>query len=325
MQKRFQLTRRTWLLAGAALAANARAQPAAWPDRAVRIVVPYAPGGLGDLFVRRVATQLSAQWGQPVIVENKPGANTIIGAETVARTRPDGYTLLFCSMSTMALNVGTYKKLPDDPVADVAPITLGFYSPLYLLVNSTVPARNVEELVALAKTRKLAYASTGNGGAMHVATERFRLLKGIELDHVPYKGSAPGLQDLLAGQVQVMLDVGAGWLQHARAGRVRVLAVTGPKRTAAAPDVPTFTEAGMTGFDFTVWFGFVAPAGTPAAVTQKVSQDIANVLKAPAFQEAALAGGYELASNTPAQFSSLIREDIEKWTGMVKAAGVVPE
>ena len=171
----------------------------------------------------------------------------------------------------------------------------------------------------------MAYASTGNGGAMHVASERFRLQKGIELDHVPYKGSNPGLQDLLAGQVQIMLDVGAGWLPHARAGRVRVLAVTGPKRTAAAPEVPTFAEAGMSGFDFTVWFGFVAPAGTPALVTQKVAQDIAQVLKASSFQDAAQAGGYELATNTPAQFSNLIRDDIEKWTGMVKAAGVMPE
>lgn len=316
------------LIAAAALGAGgALAQGAAYPSKPIRIIVPYAPGGLADAFVRQVGQQLSSRLGQPVVVDNKPGANTLIGAEAAARSPNDGYTILFCSMSTLALNVGTYKKLPYDPIKDFSPISLGFYSPLYLAVNPTLPVKTVDELVNLAKTRPtpLAYASTGNGGAMHVITEQFRTVKGINLIHVPYKGSSPGLNDLVAGQVQIMFDVGANSVEQAKAGRLRILAVTGPRRTQAAPQVPTMTEAGVPGFDLTVWFGFVAPAGTPPAIVERLSREIADIQKLPAFQEAARSSGYELASNTPAQFSALIRNDIDKWVNMVKAAGVTPE
>src|SRR5690606_16501161 len=220
-----------------------------YPNKPIHIVVPYAPGGLGDTFVRALGQELSTRLGQPIVVENKPGANTIIGAEAVARSPADGYTILFCSVFTLALNAATYKSLPYDPIKDFAPISLGFYSPLYLVVNADIPARSVDELVALAKTqpKPLAYASTGRGGAMHVVTEQFKKIKGIDLLHVPYKGSNPALQDVVAGQVQLMFDVGANSLAQAKAGRVHMLAVTGPQRTQAAPDVPTMTEAGVPG------------------------------------------------------------------------------
>lgn len=327
MNRPFHMSRRNLLAGSALLPLAARAQAPEYPSPPIRIVVPYAPGGLADAFVRQVGAQLTARLGQPVIVDNKPGANTLIGAESVAHSPADGYTLLFCSMSTLALNVGTYKKLPYDPVKDFAPISLGFYSPLYLAINAQVPAHSVDELVRVAKSRStpLAYASTGNGGAMHVATEQFRVQKGIPLIHVPYKGSGPGLGALVAGQVQIMFDVGSNSLEQAKAGRVRILAVTGTQRTKAAPDVPTFAEAGVPGFDFTVWFGFVAPNGTPAPIVERLSREMADILKMPAFREAAQAGGYELASNTPQQFSELIRKDIDKWTAMVKVAGVTPE
>ncbi|MPS27458.1 tripartite tricarboxylate transporter substrate binding protein [Pigmentiphaga sp.] len=304
----------------------ARAQ-SAYPAKPIRIIVPYAAGGLADVFVRNVGQGLAARLGQPVIVENKPGANTLIGAEAAAHAPADGYTLLFCSMSTLALNVGTYKKLPYDPIKDFAPISLGFYSPLYLAINASVPAHSVKDLVRLARQRPapFAYASTGNGGAMHVVTEQFARANGIQLIHVPYKGSGPGLNDLMAGQVQLMFDVGANSLEQAKAGRLRVLAVTGPNRTSGAPDVPTMAEAGMPDFDMTVWFGFVSPAGTPPAIVERLAREIGDLLKEPSFQQAARTGGYELSPNTPAQFRHLIEADIEKWVAMVKAAGVVPE
>jgi tripartite-type tricarboxylate transporter receptor subunit TctC len=299
------------------------AQAQAYPVKPVRIVSPYSPGGLGDLLPRAIAAGLTELLGQPVIVENRPGASMIIGTQAVAKAPADGYTLVLGSVTSLAINVSANRSLPYDPVKDFAPVSLCYVTPLYLVVHPSLPARSVKELVALARAQKgrLTYASGGNGSSNHLAGELFKTLAGVDMLHVPYKGAGPAMTDVMAGHVSLMF--GAAGLNEAKAGKVRVLAVTGAKRTAAAPELPTMQEAGVPGYEATIWFGLLAPAGTPAAIVARLSQDVNKVLSQPEMRER-FAGG-DITPSTPEALAALIQREIPKWRKVFEAAGIAPQ
>jgi tripartite-type tricarboxylate transporter receptor subunit TctC len=300
----------------------------AWPARSVRIVVPYPPGGIGDTVTRALAQGLSEQLGQPFVIDNKPGASQMIGAELVAKAPADGYTLFLGSVTSLAINVNSQKKLNYDPVKDFAPVSMAFYSPLYLVVNPQVPVTSVRELIALAKAQpgKLTFASIGQGGSIHLAGELFRSMAGLDMTHVPYKGSAPALTDVIGGQVSLMFDAGVSALPQVRAGKLRGLAVTAAKRSSSAPELPTVAEAGnLHGYEATIWFGLVAPAGTPREIVQRLSAEFAKVSRQNALRERFAPQGVEIASSTPEEFADTIKTEIPKWGRVLREANVAPE
>ena len=300
----------------------------AWPGKPVRIVVPYPPGGIGDTVTRALAQGLSEQLGQPVLIDNKPGASQMIGAESVAKAAPDGYTLFLGSVTSLAINVSSQKKMSYDPQKDFAPVSMAFYSPLYLVVNPAVPVHSVRELIALAKAQpgKLTFASIGQGGSIHLAGELFRSMAGIDMVHVAYKGSAPALLDVIGGQVSLMFDAGVSALPQVRAGKLRGLAVTSSKRSSSAPELPTVAEAGnLAGYEATIWFGLVAPAGTPREITTRLATELAKVVRQPALRERFAPQGVELAATTPEEFADFIKAEIPKWGKVLKDANVAPE
>ena len=299
-----------------------------YPNRAVKIVVPYPPGGIGDTVTRALAQGMAEQMGQPFVIDNKPGASQMIGAELVAKAPADGYTLFLGSVTSLAINVSSQKKMNYDPARDFAPVAMAFFSPLYLVVNPAVPAANVRELIALAKAQpgKLSFASIGQGGSIHLAGELFRSMAGLDMTHVPYKGSAPALIDVIGGQVSLMFDAGVSALPQVRAGKLRGLAVTSAKRSASAPELPTVAEAGnLPGYEATIWFGLVAPAATPRDVVARLSQEFARVARQPALRERFAPQGVELASTTPEEFADIIRAEIPKWSKVLRDANVAPE
>jgi len=300
----------------------------AWPNRAVRIIVPYPPGGIGDTVTRAIAQGLSEQFGQPFVIDNKPGASQKIGAEMVANSPADGYTLFLGSVTSLAINVHSQKKMSYDPIRDFAPISMAFFSPLYLVVNPTVPVTSVYELISLAKAQpgKLSFASIGQGGSIHLAGELFRSMAGLDMIHIPYKGSAPALTDVIGGQVSLMFDAGVSALPQVRAGKLRALAVTSSKRSSSAPDLPTIAEAGnLPGYEATIWFGFVAPAGTPLEIVNKLSLEIGKVTRHTGLRERFAPQGVELASSHPAEFAEFIKTEIPKWGKVLRDANVAPE
>ncbi len=303
-------------------------QAQAWPNRAVRIIVPYPPGGIGDTVTRAIAQGLSEQFGQPFVIDNKPGASQKIGAEMVAKSPADGYTLFLGSVTSLAINVNSQKKMSYDPVRDFSPVSMAFFSPLYLVVNPSVPANSVNELISLSKAQpgKLSFASIGQGGSIHLAGELFRSMAGLEMMHVPYKGSAPALTDVIGGQVNLMFDAGVSALPQVRAGKLRALAVTSSKRSSLAPDLPTVAEAGnLPGYEATIWFGFVAPVGTPQEIVNRLSQEISKVMRQPGLRERFAPQGVELASSNPAEFAEFIKTEIPKWGKVLRDANVAPE
>ena len=303
-------------------------QAQAWPNRAVRIIVPYPPGGIGDTVTRAIAQGLSEQFGQPFVIDNKPGASQKIGAEMVAKSPADGYTLFLGSVTSLAINVNSQKKMSYDPVRDFSPVSMAFFSPLYLVVNPSVPANSVNELISLSKAQpgKLSFASIGQGGSIHLAGELFRSMAGLEMMHVPYKGSAPALTDVIGGQVNLMFDAGVSALPQVRAGKLRALAVTSSKRSSSAPDLPTVAEAGnLPGYEATIWFGFVAPVGTPLEIVNRLSQEISKVMRQPGLRERFAPQGVELASSNPAEFAEFIKTEIPKWGKVLRDANVAPE
>jgi tripartite-type tricarboxylate transporter receptor subunit TctC len=302
------------------------AQPQDFPSKSIRFVVPYPPGGVADTFSRALSQQLSERLGQPLVAENKPGASAIIGAEAVAKAPPDGYTLFLGSVSSLAINVGAFKKLPYDPVKDFAPVSLVFYTPLFLIVNNDLQAKSVQELVAYAKANPgiVNFGSVGFGSSIHLAAELFKTMAGIAMVHVPYKGSSQVLPDLISGRVQMLFD-GGTFLPHVRAGKVRLLAVTSSRRLSYLPDVPTMAEAGVPGYELVIWFGVVAPAGTPKPVVDRLSREIADVVKQPAFRQRFLESGTEPLASTPEAFAELITSDTRKWTRLLRDSGVQPE
>ena len=312
----------------AAFCAPPGASAQAYPNRAVKIVVPYPPGGIGDTITRLIAQGLAEAVGQSFIIDNKPGASQIIGAEIVARSPPDGYTLFLGSVSSLAINVSSQKNLSYDPVRDFAPVSMCFFTPLYLVVNPAVPANSVKELIALARAQpgKLTFASIGRGGSIHLAGEMFKSMAGVDIVHVPYKGSAPALTDIISGQVSLMFDAGVSALPQVRAGKLRALALTSERRSESTPELPTVAEAGeLPGYEATAWFGIVAPAGTPRDIVLRLSQEIGKVLRQPALRERFAPAGVELAPGTPEDFAGYIRSEIPKWGKVLRDARVTPE
>jgi tripartite-type tricarboxylate transporter receptor subunit TctC len=315
-------------LAGAALAlvlafpAHSQA-PAAYPNRPVKLVIPFPPGGPLDIVGRAIAQKLTDVWGQSVVVDNRPGAGGNIGADIVAKSAPDGYTILMGALSTHAVNPSLYAKMPYDAVADFAPITLVAVTPNVLVVNATLPVNSAKDFIAYAKANsgKLAFGSGSNGSAGHLAGELFKVETGADIIHVPYKGGAPATQALLAGDTQFMFDNLANAMPQVKAGKLKALAVTTAQRSKLAPDLPTMAEAGLQGFDISTWFGLFAPAGTPKDIIAKWNAEVAKILNSPEMREKLVAQGAEPAPTTPEQFAAFVRSEIPKYAKIVKASG----
>ena len=314
-------------LAGAAVlalslaAASAHAQ--VYPDKPVRMIVPFAAGGILDIVARAVGERLNGPLGQPVVVDNRSGAGGAIGAEITARAAPDGYTLLTGHIGTHAINPSLYPKLAYDPVRDFAPITLVAMFPLGLFVHPSVPAQSVSELVALARAKpgQLNFASAGSGGPTHMAGEMLKAMARIDIVHVPYKGNAAALNDLLGGRVQMFFSNLLTAMPHVRSGRLRALAVSTAKRSPQVPELPTMAEAGVPGYEMTNWIGMLAPAATPRAIVLRLNRDIAAILGAPDMKERFRAQGLDLVSSTPEEFAAFIRSELAKWRKVVKESG----
>jgi tripartite-type tricarboxylate transporter receptor subunit TctC len=303
-----------------ALASPLHAQE--FPNRPVRIVAPFAAGGSADVIPRIVGERLSAMWGQPVIVENRPGAGGNIAAEYVYRAEPDGYTLLSSPPSTLIINQYLYANLAYDQ-SQWVPVSVMVAVPNVLLVNPKVAAKNAQELIAYAKANpdKLNYASQGSGTTSHLTGEMFKTVAGVRIVHVPYKGSAPALTDLLAGQVDMMFDNLGVSLQHVRSGRLRALAVGSERRVASLPDVPAMSEV-LPGFESVTWFGVVAPPKTPMPIAEKISAAIAEALRSPETRKRIADLSAEPIGNTPAQMAAFMRKDAERWREVIRSAGV---
>jgi len=298
-------------------------QAQGYPSKPIRLVVPFPPGGPLDLAGRAIGDHLARAWGQPVLVENKPGAGGNIGADLVAKSAPDGYTLVMGALSTHAVNPHLYAKMPYDALKDFAPVTLVAITPNVLVVNASVQASSVKDLIALAKASpgKLSFASGSNGSAGHLAGELFKTLAGIDIVHVPYKGGAPAMQDLLGGQVQFMFDNLANAMAQIKAGKLKPLAVTTAKRSPLAPELPTMAEAGVPGFDISTWYGIMAPAGTPPDVVRKLNAEIVKFLASDDMREKLKAQGAEPAPMSPEQFDAFIRSEWRKYAKIVKDSG----
>ena len=317
---------RALALAAAALALAAAPLAAAqtpYPGKPVRLVVPFPAGGTTDILARAAAQKLSEAWGQQVIVDNRPGAGGNIGAELVAKAAPDGYTLLMGTVGTHAINASLYSKLPYDPVKDFAPVILVAGVPNVLVVNPSLPVNSVPELIAYAKANPgaLNFASSGSGTSIHLSGELFKTLTGVQMTHVPYKGSAPALTDLMGGQVQLMFDNLPSSLGFIKAGKLRALAVTSSARAAALPDVPALAEAGVPGFEASSWFGILAPAGTPRDIILRINGEVAKWLASPEAREKLAGQGAIAAGGTPEDFARHINAEMAKWAKVVKESG----
>jgi len=313
-------------LAVLGLAAAGGALAETWPSKPVTLVVPFPPGGTTDVLARALGDKLGASIGQPVIVENKPGAGATLGADYVAKGKADGHTLLIGAVHhTIASSV--YKKLPYDFQKDFAPVTTVALVPNVLVVNAATPAKNVAELVALAKSQpgKLTYGSNGNGTAQHLIGTQFENNTGTELIHVPYKGSGPLTTDLIGGQITMSFDTVTPVLQHIKSGKLRALAVTTGKRASVLPDVPTLAEAGLKGFDIGTWFGVLAPAATPKDVVAKLNAEMVKVIRSDDFRARMAEIGAEPIGNTQEQMAKQIKDETEKFAKLVKQANVVIE
>lgn len=297
--------------------------PATYPTKTVRIIVPFPAGGTADSIPRIVAEKLNAKWGQPVIVENRAGAGGNIGAELVARADPDGYTLLASPPGPLSINQSLYKSLSYDPTK-FAPISLVATMPNVLAVRPTMEAKSVQELIAQAKKNpgKLTYASQGNGTTSHLTANMFQSMTGTELVHVPYKGTAPALTDLMGGQVDLMFDNITSSLSPYKAGRIKILAVAAPARIPELPNVPTLTEAGVRGFQAGSWVGIVAPANTPPAITTAISQAVAEAVKTADVQKKFSEVAAQPVGNTPAEMKAFMTQEAEKWRQVIRTANV---
>lgn len=295
----------------------------AWPARPINLIVPFPAGGTTDVLARAVGQELSKSLGQPVVVESRPGAGATLGADYVAKAKPDGYTLLMGAVHhTIATSV--YKKLPYDFQKDFAPVSTVALVPNVLVVNPNVPAKTVKELLALAKAEpgKLTYGSNGNGTGQHLIGAQFEGMGGVQMLHVPYKGSGPLTTDLLGGQITMSFDTITPVLPHIKAGKLRVLAVTTGKRSPALPDVPTLDEAGLKGFDLGTWFGILAPAGTPKDIVTRLNTELVKIIHSPDFRKKMEDIGAEPIGNTPEQMARQIREDTDRFARLVKDAKV---
>ena len=296
-----------------------------YPSKPLRLIVPFPPGGVTDIVARAVAAKLAIELGQSVVVENRAGASGVIGAEAGARSPADGYTLVMGNISTLAINPVTFAKLPYDPIASFDPISMVAIQPLIVAVHPSLPVKSLIELVQYAKSQpgKLNYGTAGS--SIHLAVEFFSTAAGIKMNHIPYKGSAPALTDLIGGQVQVLFDPFSSIYPFVTSGKVRALAVTTDKRSATAPTLPTVAESGYANFDVSSWQGIVVPAGTPKAVIQRLNRDLVKVLSTPEMKERFGQYSAVTAASTPEQFSSYIKEEITRWQKVAIDAGVKPE
>lgn len=317
------MTRNTTKWLAAALASSAFAAHAQYPNKPIKMVVPFTAGGTTDILARAVAAELQKALGQSVIVENKAGAGGNIGADFVAKSPPDGYTLLMGTVGTHAINVTLYPKMPYDAVKDFVPVSLVAGVPNVLVAAPSFAANSVKELIDAAKKSPdaVTFASSGSGTSIHLSGELFKQLAGVQMTHVPYKGSSAALPDVMSGQVNVMFDNAPSVMQHIKGGKLKAIAVTSGKRSPALPNVPTIAEAGVAGFEATSWFGVLAPAGTPKDVIDKLSQSIAKSLQTPEMKERLAGQGAEAVGNTSEQFAAHIKTEIDKWAKVVKASG----
>jgi len=327
MQRRLMRVATGMLAALCLLAAPLCGAQSSYPSKPVRLVVPFPAGGTTDILARAAAQKLSEAWGQQVIVDNRPGAGGNIGAELVAKAPPDGYTLLMGTVGTHAINSSLYSKMPYDHIKDFAPAVLVAGVPNVLVVNPSMPFNSVQDLIAYAKANpgKLNFASSGSGTSIHLSGELFKSLTGVQITHVPYKGSAQALTDLLGGQVQLMFDNLPSSLAFIKAGKLRALAVTSTTRAAALPDVPTMVEAGVPGFEATAWFGILAPAGTPREAITRINTEIAKWLASPDAREKLSAQGAIAAGGSPEDFAKHIASETAKWARVVKESAAKVE
>ena len=325
---RFPSRRRLLAAAGVALSlvlptfAQAQAQAQTYPTKPIKLVVPYPPGGPTDIVARLVAQKLSEQMGQPVIIDNRPGAGGNPGAEMVARSTPDGYTLVVATPAH-AINPSLFKNLGYSLSKDFAPVSQLTSGPLVIVANSALPANNVAELIALAKSKpgELNFASSGNGQSTHLSAELFASMAGVKMNHIPYKGSAPALTDTMGGQTQLMFDTMLSAMPHVKAGKLKALAVTSSTRSPVAPDVPTVAESGLPGYEAIAWNGLLAPAGTPPEVVARLNAELKKVLASPDVKDKFEAQGFAASWNTPTDFGRFMTAEVEKWSKVVKISG----
>jgi len=314
-------------LATLAMTGTALAQDlAGYPSRPVRMVIPFAPGGTADTVGRIVSDKLSMGLGKPVVLDNRPGANSIVGGEILAKSNPDGHTILVVAAG-FAVNPSLVKKLPYDTLRDFAPVGLAGIGPYLLVVHPSVPAKTVPELIAWAKARpgQVSYGSTGVGSPPHLSGELLRAMAGLDLVHVPYKGGGAALPDILAGRIQLFFGTVATFATHIRAGKVVAIAMTTPKRSPAMPEIPTFDESGLKGYNVTGWYGILAPGKTPPTIVTRLNRELQNVLADGEIKKRFAQAGIEPSPGTPADFAALIRAEIPKWAKVMKAAGIEPE
>ena len=317
-----------YLLAIAIVAlAPALACAQTFPTRGLKIVVTFPPGGAPDILSRQIGAKMQENWSQPVVIENRPGAGGNIGADYVAKSAADGYTMVMGTVGTHAINPSLYKKMPYDPQRDFAPIVLVASTPNLLVVNNAVPARTVKELIALAKTKpgELHFGSPGIGTSIHVSGELFNTMAGVKTTHVPYKGRAMAIPDLLAGQIQLMFDNMPSALPVAREGKLRALAQTGAKRSPAAPDIPTMGEAGLPGFEATSWFAVLTPAGTPSDAVQRLNAEINRILGLADIRQKLTELGLDIVGGPPEDLATYMKSEIAKWSKVVRESGATAD
>ena len=311
-----------FLAAVTLIVASLAAQAQAWPNKPLRYIVPFPPGAFNDSLWRIMSTELPKVLGQPVVVENKPGGNTIIGTEAAAKSAPDGYTLFGAALPFAVIQ--SLYKTPFDVTKDFVPITLAGVTPNLLVANPNAPFNSVRELLAFAKANpgKLNYASTGNGTSNHLSFELFKAMTGTAITHVPYKGSAPAVTDLIAGQVQVMFDNTPNVLPQVKAGKLKALGVSSKKRSSLTPDVPTVDEAGVPGYEVSVWFGILAPAGTPRDIVQRLNAEMVKIIRSPEITDRFARAGVEPVASTPEYFSDFLKAEVARWAKVVQDANI---
>jgi tripartite-type tricarboxylate transporter receptor subunit TctC len=321
--------RRTFVLATVAAAGALSLAPlaaqaqAAFPSKPITIIVPFSAGGTTDILARVIGLHMGTDLGQPVVVDNRAGAGGNIGGQAAARANPDGYTLFMGTVGTHAINQSLYKKMPFDPIKDFAPLSRVAMVPNLLVANPAQPYKNVKELIAYGKAHpgKINFGSSGNGSSIHLSGELFKQMTGVDMQHVPYRGSAPAVSDLLGGQISVMFDNMPSAIQHVKGGKLRALAVTTAKRSPALPDVPTIAEAGVPGYEATSWFGLLAPAGTPAPIVAKLNASILKALADPEVKKKLAEQGAESHGEKPEEFAAFIKSETAKWGKVVKESG----
>ncbi|MGZ5034245.1 MAG: Bug family tripartite tricarboxylate transporter substrate binding protein [Usitatibacter sp.] len=317
--------RRTFVRAGAiaALAAATFVSAQSYPTKPIKLIVPFPPAGSTDISARAVAGKLGERLGQPVVIENKPGAGGNIGTDVVAKAPPDGYTLIVGTVGTHAINAGLYSNMPYDNIKDFAPVILLSTTPNVLVMPTSFPAKSVQDVISMAKAKpgELTFASSGNGTSIHLSGELFNSMAGTKMQHIPYKGSAPMLIDLMSGQVNMAFDNLSASMVHIKAGKLKALATTGAQRSPALPDLPTISEAGLTGYDSTSWNAIYAPAGTPREIVDKLNREVNAILQSPETRKFFAEQGAEAGGGTPEQLAAFTRSETVKWAKVVKDSG----